>query len=334
MFNRPVWLFLLPALLVAQENRITLDVIANDKSGKPVSELGQEAFTILDNKQPQKILSFSAVSNRDPAEVTIVIDSVNAPFTRVTFERQQVEKFLQKDGGRLAQPVSIALFSDSGLKIQGEPSRDGNALADLVDKNVNSLRTITRASGFYGAEERAQLSVTALHELIAFEAKRPGRKLVIWVSPGWPLLSGPHVQLSNKNQQFIFNNVVALSTLMRQERIALYAVDPLGTDESMARENYYRNFLKGKRRANETEYADLGLQVLAYQTGGRVLDANNDITELLTTCIHDLGNDYILTFDASPADGPNDYHAVEVKIAGPGLKAQTRTGYYAQPASR
>jgi hypothetical protein len=31
-------------------------------------------------------------------------------------------------------------------------------------------------------------------------------------------------------------------------------------------------------------------------------------------------------------DGPNEYHALEMKFDKPGLKALTRTGYYAQPA--
>jgi hypothetical protein len=30
-------------------------------------------------------------------------------------------------------------------------------------------------------------------------------------------------------------------------------------------------------------------------------------------------------------DGPNEYHALEIKLGKPGLTARTRTGYYAQP---
>jgi hypothetical protein len=40
--------------------RITLDVVVTDKSGNPVPGLQQQDFTVLDDEQPQKILSFSA----------------------------------------------------------------------------------------------------------------------------------------------------------------------------------------------------------------------------------------------------------------------------------
>jgi len=44
---------------------------------------------------------------------------------------------------------------------------------------------------------------------------------------------------------------------------------------------------------------------------------------------------YALSFAAMPAASPDEYHEIEVKIVGqPKLKAQTRTGYYAQPLRR
>ena len=39
---------------------------------------------------------------------------------------------------------------------------------------------------------------------------------------------------------------------------------------------------------------------------------------------------YLLSFDGLPGDGPDEYHALEVKIDKPGVKARTRYGYYAQ----
>src|ERR1700722_8452956 len=40
--------------------RISIDVVVTDKSGKPVPGLQQQDFTLLDDKQPQPILSFHA----------------------------------------------------------------------------------------------------------------------------------------------------------------------------------------------------------------------------------------------------------------------------------
>jgi hypothetical protein len=43
-------------------SRIRLNVVVNDKSGKPVSDLQQQDFQIFDNKSLQQILSFEAVA--------------------------------------------------------------------------------------------------------------------------------------------------------------------------------------------------------------------------------------------------------------------------------
>jgi VWFA-related protein len=317
--------------------QITLDVVANDKSGRPVSGLQQADFTIVDNKQPQQIVSFEAAgqnaSGNNSVEIVVVVDSVNTSFLRVGYVRDQISKFLRQDGGRLSRPVSFAFSSDSGFSIQNAPSLDGNALVTYLNQQETALRSIRRSQGFYGAVDRSQLSLRALGELAAYEAKKPGRKLVVWISPGWPLLSGPRVQLSSKDEQNIFNSIVAMSTQLRQSRITLYSVDPLGTADSGGfRTFYYEQFLKGVSAPKQVQFGDLALQVLASQSGGRVLNGNNDLGGEIETCVRDANAYYVLSFSPRPADGPNEYHAIQVKIAQPQLKAQTRSGYYAQPA--
>ena len=42
---------------------------------------------------------------------------------------------------------------------------------------------------------------------------------------------------------------------------------------------------------------------------------------------------YEISFDPPPADKPNEYHHIEVKLAQPGLVARTRNGYYSNPTA-
>jgi VWFA-related protein len=313
-----------------------LNVVVNDKSGKPMSDLRQQDFQILDNKRPQQILSFEAVSNThktsDPLEVILIIDAVNLPYTQVGYAREQIKKFLRQDNGSLAFPLMIGFLSDSGLEVQGEPSRDGNALATYLDQNQSGLRTITRSQGFWGKDEQTQLSIKAFEQLSQYGRQIPGRKIVICLSPGWPMLSGPNVDLTKKQEEAIFNNIVTLSTELRESGITLYDVDPLGgTDAGSSRTFYWESFIKGVRSAKDVQIGNLALQVLAFQSGGRVLNSNNDLIGEIETCVRDATTYYILSFAPEPADGPNDYHAIEVKIARTKVKAQTLAGYYAQP---
>jgi VWFA-related protein len=326
---------------LAQESQstrqITLDVVVADKSGKPVSGLEQKDFTLLDNKQPQKILSFEAVKGGaatadPPVEVILVSDEVNTAFTRVSFERTEIQKFLQQAPGELPRPVSLAFLSDSGIKIGNITTQDGKALIAELDQNKNGLRSITRDQGFYGASDRVGLSLNALQQLAAYEAPRPGRKLVIWISPGWPLLTGPNEILTSKEQQGIFNQIVAISDSLRRARITLDTIDPLGTSDAGGFRTFaYEEYVKGIKKPGQVQIGNLALQVIATQSGGRVLNSNNDVTGEIAMFVADANAFYVLTFEGLPGDGPDEYHSLQIKLDRSGLKALTRTGYYAQP---
>ncbi len=319
----------------AVSRTITLDVVATDRSGKPISGLEQPDFTVLDNKQPQKLLSFRAIdqTSSGPApEVILLIDAVNATFLNVSYERNQIVKFLGQNGGKLAQPVSLVFFTDTNTSMQSAPTTDGNSLIAAFDKNITGLRSITRSEGYWGAVDRFDLSLRAIDLLARYETRKPGRKFVIWISPGWPILSGPRIQLTGTQQRQLFNTIIAMSTVLRAARMTLYSVDPLGTaDAGGFRTFYYQSFLKGVKSQNQAEPGNLALQVLATQSGGLVLNSSNDLTAEIARATIDATSYYELTYDPPPADGPNDYRPIEVKIGKSGLTARTRTGYYAQP---
>jgi VWFA-related protein len=326
-------LILLAATSYGQQSRqITLDVVVAPKSGVPVAGLQQQDFTVLDNKVAKPILSFTPRGGPEaPVEVILIIDGVNAGYETVAYERDKIERFLAADGGELLHPVTLGVLTDKGLQLQPNPSRDGKALKTQLDEYAMGLRTIRPSAGFYGAEERIEISLRALGGLISLEGKRPGRKLILWVSPGWPLLSREGMLLDSKQQGRLFAQIASLSTALRNAQMTIYNINPLGTNEGLIRADYYKGFLNGITKPSQVEPGDLGLQVLAVQTGGLVMATNNDITAMLHSAMNDADSYYDITFEAAPGDHPNDYHQLNVQIDKPGLTARTRAGYYTQP---
>ncbi|MGB8536432.1 MAG: VWA domain-containing protein [Acidobacteriaceae bacterium] len=315
----------------APPSKIDLDVVVTPKSGPAVAGLEQKDFTIFDNKAGQHITSFQARNgSQDPVQIILVIDAVNTTYQTIAYERGQIDRFLRANGGRLAQPMTLAFFTDKGMELEQGFSTDGNGLSESFDHHDVGLRDIRRSSQ-YEANDRFQLSMTALGELIEQSAKLPGRKMIFWVSPGWPLLSGPRIELDNKEQNQIFSSVVGLSTELRQARIILYSVDPLGSNEGISRTFYYQEFLKGVSKQSQVNVGDLSLQVLAVQSGGLALASSNDVAQLLEKCMADTEAYYELSFVPAAADHRDEYHNILVQVAKPGLTARTRTGYYAQP---
>ncbi len=70
-----------------------------------------------------------------PVEVILVIDTLQIPVGLASIERTSVEAFLRRNGGHLAQPVSIFTMLDTGLWQVAQPSSDGNSLATQVAHN-------------------------------------------------------------------------------------------------------------------------------------------------------------------------------------------------------
>ncbi len=316
----------------APTHTITLDVVAAHKSEAPVTGLAQASFTLLDNKTPRAITSFKAFSGDEtPVSVILVIDAVNTNFTTVAQARTQIDGFLKANDGHLTHPTRLAIFTDTGFVIQPAPSRDGNALAESLDKQSIGLRDIRRSSGFYGADERTQLSLNTLSRLAQAELNLPGRKLVLWVSPGWPLLSGPRVDLDARQSEGIFHEAVELSALLRQARITLYSLSPIGAGESVGRAFSYEEYLKGVSKPGQAELGDLALEVLAVQSGGQAFAGSNDIGRMIRSAYEDGSAYYEISFDPIPAEHPNEYHQIELKDSEPGLALRTRQGYYNQP---
>jgi VWFA-related protein len=313
-----------------------LNVVVTDHSGKPVPGLTATDFTLLDNNQPAKITSFAAYGptvtpDDPPVQVIVLFDTVNTDFSAVSYTRQQVESFLRRNGGNLAFFTSLAWLTNTNIEFQGPPTQDGNALAAALDASESRLRTITNSAGAYGAIERFDISSRLLDSLVRKETEIPGRKLLVWASPGWPLLDGPNINLSSKGQQQLFSEIVQLSTLLRQAQMDVYSISQGMPDGGTF---LYQSFLKGVKKPAQVNIPNLALKVLAVQSGGLVLPPSNDVASSLGTCVQDGTVYYSITFDPPPADGPDQYHKLDVHLDRPGLTARTNTGYYDEPRGR
>ncbi len=304
----------------------TLHVVVTDSKGRPIPNLPASAFTLQDNGIPQPLRNVTAAPA--PETLILVIDAVNATYTNVAFERDQIGRYLTAGNGTLPQPTSVFVVTDTSLEATSGYTTDGKALNSTLQQKTIGLRDLRRSAGFYGAEERLDISLKALLRVLNTVAARPGHKSVLWISPGWPLLSGPGVELTGTGQQRIFDQVVALSNRMHAANVTLYSLNPLGSQEDVGRTFYYREFVKGVRKPSQAVLGDLGVQVLAEQSGGLVLNGNNDLTKLIEQSATDAAGAYTVTFTVPPTEPGKPYQQLDVAVATPGLKARTAQGLY------
>jgi VWFA-related protein len=313
---------------VSAEGRIHLDVMVTDAGGSPVSGLQPQDFTLLDDNHRQKILSFQSfdgVTARPdpPVEVVLVIDTVNNGFVELGYIREGVESFLRQNNGHLAQPVSIIVLTIDGFQAQKQPSTDGNALASMV----HQIKPSIRHTGVY----TFPISILSLAHFAQEETGIPGRKLIVWPGPGWPVpapIRDTFTEQDERDRRAHFDLIVRLSTALREARIALYG--------GYARADFYaRDYLKGVKKVSDVDGRNLSMEVLALQSGGRgelsYMNKDSDLQDQLNHFVSEANNFYTLSFNPPAAHRADEYHDLKVVIDKPGLTARTNTGYYDQP---
>jgi VWFA-related protein len=318
---------------------IKLDVLVTDSAGRPVAGLQQQDFTLLDNKKPQPILSFRAVDGSTgngtaadpPVEVILLIDATNTPLKIVGDERNQIESFLRRTGGRLMLPTSLMFFDDSGVKALPGPTTDGNLLADELNKAETRAHSVLLTT--QTEPDRVTLSLNVLERITEAANKRAGRTILIWIGDGWPMLENSHYLFTEREHGVLFDRVVTISGQLRDSRVTLYSIyptDPAVTDEPGIQ--HYRSFLRGVPSVNQVRPGNLALPVLANNSGGRALDTSGDLGDQIASCIAEAKFYYTLSFDPATAKRVDEYHELAVHVDQRQLKARTSAGYYVEPA--
>ena len=344
--------------------RIQLDVLVTTKQGSPIAGLDPKDFILLDNKKAQNIVSFRPVDVAPQkadleAQVILLLDLLNGSFEQASVVALQMTKYLQQNGGHLAYPTSIAIVSDQGVRLQPIPSTDGNRLAAQLNATV---RTLGPAAARLDEVARFQSSLKTLLSIAASQAKTPNRKILIWPGSGWPILIGSNYVASTQDRKRYFDAIVEISTMLREAHMSMYSIPSTITDKAAMLSaatttpllmpsaeapqqatrirpamgapvdgSSYKDFVRGVKSVHQADSGDLSLQVIAVQSGGRVLDPSNDLVGQIVQCTQDLGPFYRISFDPPQAEHADDYHDLKVQIAKPGLVARTNTGFYIQP---
>jgi len=320
---------------------IQINVAVANKSGEPVAGLEQKDFTLLDNNRPQKILSYHAfdgnsVKSELPVEVVLLIDTVGVSPKLASEQRQGVEGFLRQNGGHLAQPTSLFRLSDTGLWMLGQPSNDGNALAaEVLDPNKPLL--IRGAREGMSADPPSLVALKALGAVAILERQKPGRKSLIWIGSRSGTGSARRFD-GAMDGQHLFDAIVWFSTLLREAQITLYSVSEGKADSGTLHDG---SSLEGVRSSRQANFRSLDRNVLALQSGGRVLGYGDDspnqtaISSLIAqieNCVEEARGFYTMSFDPEVAAHASEYHELKVLVAKPGLEVRTNSGYYDQPA--
>ena len=317
----------LPAMSAEGNGVISMDVVVRGKSGPPVSGLNATDFLLMNNNVPQPILGVHEVKQQ-PAHVVIILDGVNIPYRLQELTREKMVGYLRSKEGKLAQPTTIGYFTDTGFQDVMKFTTDGNALADALQKLKLGFRTTPIQPSDEG--DIVMMSFNRLQRVTEDLSRVPGYKAIVWVSPGWPLMgsiadrSTVHADLQKK----IFDHVSSVLTEMRKTNTRLYSVNPVGAVQGAFDADAYKDFLGGLAKPQDAAVGNLGLQVLAVQSGGEALATGNDVGEMLAQTYEDTLDFYEVKF--KPATDDAAYHKLNLRLDRK-MDVFAMQGYYGQP---
>lgn len=327
--------------------KFRIDAEVRDKKGHVISGLKAADFTLYIDKQPVKLEEFRTVENTvvssydlsdasaapkvssESVQVLIVVDAVNMNNLQVNQERDQLLKYLRGNGGKLTAPTQLILFKTAGMQVGGAATLDGNAIAAVLEKEGPMMRSERSSQAEYGDLDRYQKSLNSFVQLSQYASRLPGRKYILWLGQGWPLIQSSKLVYNADFQKSTYDTVITMLNQLRQNRVTVYNVRPDADD----RQNniYFEQFLKPVKKKEEVDAANLAVQVLAVESGGRVTDPSNDMAGQIAACMESVGVYYSFTFTPTEAGKTGSYHSIELRPSRGDLKVHTVTGYYEQP---
>ncbi|HWZ43235.1 MAG TPA: VWA domain-containing protein [Candidatus Saccharimonadales bacterium] len=335
------------SVIRATTRLVVVDLVAVDANGKPVPDLKQEDFTVLEEGVPQKISTFS-FQHPDPQAHTpaaqpvpsgiitnapqygttstfniILLDSINTDFSAHAYAQDMLAKYL--GSGPEIQPTAVFALG-SKLVMLHDFTTDSRALREVVANfksqgptHIPDVRAaaspFTRQGSFQTTPEGRTVTFRAIHSIALAMAGYPGRKNLIWISEGFPINLFP--EFNPGDGTVLIEDFSALAEKIADElmnaQIALYPIDAAGVT------------------VNDRFSAHTAMISMAQRTGGKTFYNRNDIEMGVRTSIDDGSTYYSLSYYPQNRTWDNKFRKIVVKVARPGMKLQYREGYYAQP---
>jgi VWFA-related protein len=171
--------------------------------------------------------------------------------------------------------------------------------------------------------ERVYRTTDAFEAMASHLSALPGRKNLMWVSAGFPLLIGydmdPSVlQSLGLDARLFTDELDRVARALNDANVAVYPVDARGLVLNMG--------LTSRARFQVDTMEDI-----AARTGGVAYHDNNDVAAALHSAIADGRLVYTLAFAPSQNQWDGKFHKLKVETRRPGAHLRFRAGYFALP---
>ncbi len=205
-----------------------------------------------------------------------------------------------------------------------------------VDEFNNMAVEFPRGQAYSAYTERlqAKATLTALMQIAQAYAGVPGRKSVIWLTGGMPVLlyeafAGGINNISAINGDAeLTADYERVFDAMNNANIAIYGVDVKGIKMSTGLSTAPQNLIYPSRMVKAGENNDDAIKVLSAATGGKACTANTELKDCINEAVDDSNSYYQLGFYVPQQDRKPGWHKLKVELASGRGSVRSRTKYY------
>jgi len=320
-------------------------VVAVDDRGQPVNDLASGEFQVIDAGKRRQIAFFrhnddklrqtpalapNEFSNRSdvtvPHVTLVLFDLLNERFTTRAVTANQLIHDLEPVESAGSLYLYLLTLDGRTFAVHGLTGPEGETreqpavpwtrgIKPLLD---GALQEVLRMKPVDIAEDvnvRVQVTLNALDAIALQLSMFPGRKNVVWVTNGVPLILGPH--RSDTGDYIDFTpQLRQLADVFDRYETAIYPVQQimLGSPDSLGGGDGMES------RATLDELAGL--------TGGRP-SSSKDIGAAVRQAVTDVRTSYQLGYYAPAGNWDGKFHKLRITCTRKGVRIQARSGYYA-----
>jgi VWFA-related protein len=301
-----------------------------------------------------------------PVNLTVILfDQVNTQAADQASARNQIIRFLNQ----MRPEDRIALYAlGDGIRVLHDFTSDAASLLQalarakarngrLVPENESAIGAIGDTSGDpdldsfleaadsaftqYQVTDRVLRTTDALEAIAAHVGKLPGRKNLLWVSGGFPLMIGydmdqTMVQATGLDNRSFLLEVDRAGRALNDANIAVYPVDAHQLRASLSA--FGVNPPPTTRAATTRPTTVIGdrsgvdtMENIAARTGGVAYHDTNDLSGAIRSAIDDSRVVYTLAYAPSHNDWDSKFRKIKVETRRPGAHLRFRNGYFAFP---
>ena len=338
-----------PQDMVIRKNvhRVIVDVVVSDSSGKPVRGLAEKDFSVSEDGDPQKVLSFDVHGSDSPAEFeppklpslpantfvnvppspergplnVILLDLLDTSTEDQPFARAQLSAFINSkpEGARFA----VFVLSDGLHLVQGFTDDKKQLLDVLSSRHAGHVPKM-----FLYADNYLPYisSLGALIDIADYLSGLPGHKNVIWLSGSFPYYTVPNADTADSVRPFIstsgtnvrvIDEIKAMTDAVTRAQAAVYPVDVRGVTGGWS---------VGPHPALNASY--LIEDSIAQDTGGRAFYSTNDVKTALIEATETGANYYQLSYTPTNENYDGKLRKIKVELSKGGYHLAYRRSYF------